>query len=227
MYDRITVVDSGFRVAGPRRAAAARRPRVCDPGASTFAHSTSVWPGQRPWGRGPATAARVGARLLFLSCSSCTLHLPFTFTHLSRVRELATSRPSASAGRVPAARGAGGKRKRPNDMVNEDDLFLVRSARRQSHAVHARHGNFTRTFHSDTAAQPANTCHPAYTALTFAHSHGHRRYQIRDSRYATHHEQQLPHIQLYAQAHISPTRRHLIRASTDSASRRSFLIASQ
>ena len=129
MYDRITVVDSGFRVAGPRRAAAARRPRVCDPGASTFAHSTSVWPGQRPWGRGPATAARVGARLLFLTTlvvpRAPSLHLPFTFTHLSRVRELATSRPSASAGRVPAARGAGGKRKRPNDMVNEDDTRFI------------------------------------------------------------------------------------------------------
>jgi len=79
-----------------------------------LAGPTAVGPGTRD--RGARWRALV-VRSLVVPRAPCTFRSPSPTCPR-------TSRPSASAGRVPAARGAGGKRKRPNDMVNRRRFIL-------------------------------------------------------------------------------------------------------
>ena len=107
MYDRITVVDSASRAPGARRRHGGRafaiRARLLSLTRHPFGRAkwpTAVGPGTRD------RSARWRALVVPVSCSSCTLHLPFTFTHLSA--NFATVGVGGSgSGR---ARGAGGKR---------------------------------------------------------------------------------------------------------------------
>ena len=122
MYDRITVVDSvrgpQARGGGAGRAFAIRirarllsltRPpvRVRSPFGRAIA-------GQRLWGRGPATAARVGARLLFL-------------VHLAPSPSPTCNFATVGSGRADRGAAAGGKHPRckPSDEA-EDKREAVR-----------------------------------------------------------------------------------------------------